>query len=165
MRDGDMLALALLLWAWTRGGERARPGSPALPPGPSTPRANIGEGWWWYWFPTSDAAAYQAVVDKEQRRSVRRKTRRRWEVRKTIGGTAMGATVVVFYVFEPFKWALPGLPERAPRGIDTDLTDVAWAIPQAPTELQRMAQAVANATWEYLRELYLGQRPPSEPLQ
>lgn len=164
MSDKDAVLLAVLFLLL--GGGAARPGAPApqLPaPEPSESPANIGVGWWWYWFPTSISDQYQAALDKELRRARRRKTTRRWEVRKTMGGTALGATVIVFYCFEPFKWELPGLPEPAPRGMDTDFTDVAWAIPEPPSALRQMVESVAQEVWEYLRELYEGRRPPPEP--
>lgn len=155
----ETLFWALVFWAFTRGAAPAPSSSPA----PRSP-ADIGVGWWWWWFPTSQSDQYQRALAKELRRARRNKTTRRWEVRKTIGGTALGATVVVFYAFEPFHWELPGLPQPAPRGLDTDLSDVAWAIPEPPSALQRLASEVAKQTWEYLRELYQGRRPPRAPL-
>lgn len=162
MGDSDLLFWGFILWAFSRQtGDRQGGEAPA--PSPSSPPADIGEGWWWYWFPTSVSDQYQAALAKELRRSKRNKSTRRWEVRKTIGGTALGATVVVFYVFEPFKWELPGLPEPAPRGFDTDLSDVAWAIPEPPSALRQLAQVIAHETWEYLREIAEGRRPPRQP--
>lgn len=164
--DSDLVFWALVLWAFS-GGASARPGAPATPstpaPTPGVSPADIGVGWWWWWFPNEQADLYQRALAKELRRAKRNKTSRRWEVRKTIGGTDLGATVVVFYTFEPFLWELPGLPMRAPRGLDTDLSDVAWAIPEPPTLLRQLAQVIAHETWEYLRELYEGRRPPREP--
>lgn len=159
--DSDTLFWALVLWAFSRGD--SRPGGAAPAPSPSSSPADIGEGWWWWWFPTEQSGLYQAALAKELRRSKRNKTTRRWEVRKTIGGTALGATVVVFYVFEPFHWTLPGLPQPAPRGFETDLSDVAWAIPEPPSQLREMAREVAKQAWEYLRELAQGRRPPRAP--
>lgn len=167
MSDSDVLMWGLLLLVF---GSRApgRPGgaapAPQLPPfAPSSSPADVGEGWWWYWFPTEISAQYQAALDKELRRAKRNKTSRRWEVRKTMGGTSLGATVIVFYAFETFRWELPGLPEPAPRGLDTDLSDVAWAIPEPPSKLRVMVEQVAKQTWEYLRELAEGRRPPRQP--
>lgn len=153
--DSDLIFWALVLWTFSRGGEAPAPSRPSP--------ADIDTGWWWWWFPTSQSDAYQAALAKELRRAKRNKTTRRWEVRKTIGGTSLGATVVVFHVREAFRWELPGLPERAPRGIDTDLSDVAWAIPAPPSALRKLATEVAKQTWEYLRELYEGRRPPRAP--
>lgn len=163
MADRDLLFWAFVLLV-LGSSSTARPGAQQLPPETAPTPGNIGVGWWWYWFPTSISDQYQAALDKELRRARRNKTTRRWEVRKTIGGTALGATVVVFYCREPFRWELPGLPEPAPRGMDTDLTDVAWAIPAPPSELRRMVEEVAKQAWDYLRQLYQGTRPPSEPL-
>lgn len=160
--DSEFVFWALLLWAFSRG-EGARQGGAAPAPAPSSPPADIGIGWWWYWYPNEHSAAVHAALAKELRRAKRRKTTRRWEVRKTMGGTALGATVIVFYCSEPFRWELPGLPEPAPRGIDTDLSDVAWAIPEPPSALRRLASELAKQTWEYLRELAQGRRPQRAP--
>lgn len=163
--DSDALFWALVLWAFSSSS--ARPGAPATAatpaPEPGGTPAEIGEGWWWYWYPNEASGQVQAVLAKELRRAKRNRTTRRWEVRKTMGGTALGATVIVFYVFEPFRWELPGLPEPAPRGIDTDLTDVAWAIPEPPSALRRLATEIAKQTWEYLRQIAEGRRPPRAP--
>lgn len=152
--DSDLVFWALVLWAFSgRDGSAAPPApSSSTPPAPSSKPADIGEGWWWWWFPTEQSAQYQAALAKELRRSKRNGTTRRWEVRKTMGGTGLGATVVVFYVFEPFRWELPGLPQRAPAGFETSLHDVAWAIPDPPSALRRMVESVAKQTWQWLRE-------------
>lgn len=163
--DSEFVFWALLLWAFSRG-EGARQGgaapAPQRPP-PGSSRADVGPGWWWYWYPNDVSEQVQAVLAKELRRGRRNKTGRRWEIRKTMGGTSMGATVIVFFVFETFRWELPGLPEPAPRGIDTDLSDVAWAIPEPPSALRKLAGELAKQTWEYLRELAQGRRPPRAP--
>lgn len=157
MRDSDKEALLLLLlvWAYTSSsGESNAPEAPA----PTRPRRRnpsmIDVGWWWYWYP-ADVEARVSSWRQDQRSAV--------VVRKTIGSSALGATVIVFEVTKRHRWPLPGLPERAPRGIDTDLSDVAWAIPEPPALLRRMAESAVKQSWEYLRQLYQGTRPPRAP--
>jgi hypothetical protein len=150
-KNGSGMLLLFLALAW--GFRRPQATTPwvALP---STSPEKLG--WWWYWFPSEVNRAY-AVWDKAERNK---------KVRKTIGGgPSLGATVVVFQVTgTDFTWTLPGLPERAPRGIDTDLTDVAGVIPTPPSALRQMAETVTKKTWEYLREIWQGRRPPREKL-
>ena len=155
-RDKEALLLLLLVWAYTSSGDAA----PAVAPEAPRPRRRrdpsmIDVGWWWYWFPP-ELDARVATWRQAQRSAV--------VVRKTFGSASVGATVIVFEVTKRHRWTLPGLPEPAPRGIDTDLSDVAWAIPEPPSALRRMVESAAKQSWEYLRQLYQGTRPPRAPM-
>lgn len=164
-RDQDLVfwLFVLLAFGGSSGASAAPPAQPHIEPW-TGPLVDVTEGWWWWWFPSPEQdAIFQAALDEERKRARDLTTRRRWEVRKTIGGASHGATVIVFYCSEPFRWPLPGRPEPAPRGMATDLTDIAWLFPAPPSALRRMVEQVADATWEYLRELYEGRRPPREP--
>jgi hypothetical protein len=149
-KNGSDLLLLLLALAWGFGSVAST--SRSLPsPSPK----KLPSTWWWYWFPPEVDRDYWAW-DKAERNK---------KVRKVIGGPSLGATVVVFEVTGPdLKWTLPGQPEHASRGIDTDLTDVAGAIPSPPSALRKMAEAFTKETWEYLREIWEGRRPPREKL-
>lgn len=148
MREKDWLLLLLMYVAFT---SRSTPAPATVPTG----GVSLATGWWWGWFTRDEAPAYHAWW-QANRASV--------AVRKTFGSPEMGATVVVFEVLEPVRWTLPRRPRPAPRGTDTDLTDVAGAIARPPSVLKKMVELVAKQTWKYLRDLYLGQRPPRAPL-
>lgn len=157
MKEKDVLA-ALLLWAvlgnpGLTSTSTESPSSPAPPykPGPQTLRP----GYWWGWFTSDESPQYQAWWESN---------RSNIAVRKTWGSPAAGVFVVLFQVLEPVIWNMPKRPNWAPRGMDTDLSDVAGRIARPSSLLKRMVEEQARQTWQYLRDLYMGRRPPRQPL-
>lgn len=128
---------------------------PSTAPAPAParrPRSLIEPGWWWYWFPP-DVTAQWSDFQRRRRGQLR--------VFKSWGGPSLGASVVLFEVTAALRWTLPGLPERAERGADTDLADIAGVIPAPPSALRRAIEAAAKGSWEYLQEVYRGR--PRQP--
>ena len=99
-----------------------RPRPPPAPPPEPEPEGpdvyTIGPGWFWYFVDwRKDGTAFAAF---------QKANRGNFEVRKVFGYPQMpDYSVVVFEVpIEPLEWTLPGYPSPAPKGADTELTDL-----------------------------------------
>lgn len=152
----DNLLGLLILYLVISGRGLRGPETPALPgpAGPIGPKRALSPGWWWSWLTNDEAAAYQQWWNEH---------RQSFAVRKTFGGPAFGVTIVLIEVFDAVPWPFARDAYPAPRGADTDLTDVAAALPTPPSILRKMVEQLAKQTWEYLQQLYNGTRPPAEP--
>lgn len=143
-RKDDLLGLIILFLVISGRGFASSP-APALPSaGPSSPPAGraLSPGWWWSWITNEEAPAYQQWWTQH---------RESFAVRKTYGGPAFGVTVVLIEVFDRVPWPFQRDAYEAPRGADTDLTDVAASLPSPPSVLRQMVEQVAKKVWEVLK--------------
>ena len=102
------------------------PPVPPPPPDPSTRPAPqwVGPGWFW-WFVDWQIDGYEYV-------DFQRRNKGHFNVRKVIGTEpGVNYSVIVFEVpTQPILWTLRGMPMPAPKGIDTELTDLAGHLPE-----------------------------------
>lgn len=78
----------------------------------------VQPGWYWWFLDWSKDGAAYVQFQKEHYGY--------FEVRKVLGYAPGGNYSVIIFeiVVEPVAWTLPGIPNPAPKGIDTELSDI-----------------------------------------
>lgn len=103
--------------------------------------ANVRPGWYWYYVHPDTTEAYHAFWQAHR------------DVLRVRGGfkddTGSGAQIVVFELLSPgVRWeGLPGLPGPAPRGINTNLSDIAKSEAPQPG-LVSLVENLTGKAWD-----------------
>lgn len=122
---------------------------------------HIPEGWFWGWVKPSETAAYDAFQQKNADI---------FKVRKTWGNASLGSAFL-FEVLpsrkeDDLRWTLPGVPRRAPNGIETNLAELTLGAARRDVtdEFVAFVEWLSGQPWELLRNEWARLKKPPEQL-